>query len=207
MTEHRTAWRARAGLFAVLGGLLLVNGAVLVTYDLFFDVRIQALSESRRELEARRDAARAAAAKVKENERRLGKLQEELDGFFSTTLGTRRERLAPLIEDVHAITRKAGFAPDSFQYNEGAEVPGAERIAVAFRVEGRYAEIKRLLAAFESNPRFLILERVEVGSGDAEPDLLKVGLVVAHYFRSETARPVRRPSRSGAPAAERGGAR
>lgn len=180
----RSVWRSRAAVFVLLGLLLAGNVAILVSHRLFYEERLKTLQETRRELEARRDEAREAAEKVLANEQRLRALREGVERFYSETLGARRDRLAPLIEEVYAITRKAGFSPSGVSYAED-EVPGARRLSLSFAVSGTYAEIKRLLAAFENDPGFLVLETVAVGSDEKTPDLLNVNLTVAHYFRAE----------------------
>jgi Tfp pilus assembly protein PilO len=187
-------WKSRAALFAALGLLLLANLAVLVVYRAFYDVRLASLEETRRRLEQRRDGARAVVARSRETERRLEELKKGLDEFYGDVLGTRRERLATLVEDVDAITRKAGFAPSTITYAEDS-VPGADRMTISFQVEGRYADIKKLLHAFETSPRFLVPERVQVALDENVPDVLRVSLAVSHYFRLDGIRPVKRPPR------------
>jgi hypothetical protein len=196
----RSLWRSRAALFALLGILLLASGAVLVVYRLFYDARLAALSEERRALTKKRDEAKAAFDRASETERRLDELKKSLDGFFGETLGGRKERLASLIENVDDITRKAGFMPSTISFAEN-QVPGADRLTLSFRIEGRYADVKKLLYAFETSPEFLVPERVQVTLDQNAPDVLRVALSVAHYFRAEgpraVRRPVRRPVRTG----------
>jgi hypothetical protein len=78
---------------------------------------------------------------------------------------------------------------------------GAERLALTFGVQGRYADVKKLLYSFENNPRFLLLENVSVGTDDREPDVLRLNLVVAHYFRPDGSSPRRGPRAAAARAA------
>ncbi len=72
---------------------------------------------------------------------------------------------------------------------------GADRMTISFRVEGRYADIKRLLYTFETSPKFLVPERVQVALDENVPDVLRVSLAVSHYFRPEGPRPVKRAPR------------
>lgn len=190
----RSLWRSRAALFIALGVLLLANVAVLVVYRVFYDVRLASLEETRQSLAQRRDQARLAVERSREAERRLVELKNGLDEFYGDTLGTRKERLASLLEDVDGITKRAGFSPPTVTYAEDA-VPGAERMTISFQVEGRYADVKKLLHAFETSPRFLVPERVQVSLDENVPDVLRVSLAVSHYFRTEGPRPVRRPLR------------
>lgn len=193
--RSRSLWRSRAALFAALGFFLLANIAVLVVYRVFYDVRLAGLEETRQGLAQRRDEARSSAGRSRDAERRLGELKKGLDEFYGDVLGTRKERLASLVEDVDSITRKAGFSPSTVTYAEDS-VPGAERMTISFKVEGRYSDIKKLLSTFETSPRFLVPERVQVSLDENAPDILRVSLAVSHYFRSEGARPVRRPPRA-----------
>ncbi len=197
--RKRSLWRSRAALFALLGVMLLVSGAVLVIYRLFYDARLAALSETRAALTKQRDEAKIALARAEETEHRLAALKTGLDTFYGETLGSRKERLAPLIESVDEITRKAGFMPPTVNFAEDS-VPGADRLVMSFQVEGRYADIKRLLWAFESSPKFLVPEQVQVRLDQNIPDLLKVSLSVAHYFHAEGPHPQRRVARAGEPA-------
>jgi Tfp pilus assembly protein PilO len=160
-------------------------------------VRLRALEASRAELAGRRDEALAAAERVKATEKRLRTVQKDLESFNKDVLGTRKERLAALIEDVYALTQKAGLVPGQIGYSL-SETAGVDRLALSFSVQGRYADVKRLLFSFENNPRFLLLESVGVATDDREPDVLRLNLVVAHYFRLETPA-VRRVARAGAP--------
>ncbi len=195
-----SAWRSRLPLILGLSALLAAGIAVLVTYHGFWDARFRALDATRAQLVEKRDEAKAAAEKVKATELRLRNLQKDLEEFNRDVLGTRKERLAALIEDVYALTQKAGLVPSQISYALG-DASGVERLALTFAVMGRYADVKRLLYAFETNPRLLVLESVGVATDDREPDVLRLNLVVAHYFRPDGSAP-RRPAR-GVPRASR----
>jgi hypothetical protein len=135
----------------------------------------------------RAQAARRARAawKVSSAEKRLEELQDGLASFHDDLLGLRRERLAPLIEDVYTITKKAGVRPDTVSYGEDGQEGGIQRLGLTFSVNASYAVVKGVLAAFEKNPQFLILDGVSVSTNDEQPDLLNVNLSVIHYFRDE----------------------
>jgi hypothetical protein len=190
---HASAWGVRAPLIAALSVVLVAGIAVLVTYQGFYDVRFRALEATRADLAAKRDEAAAAAERVKATERRLLGVQRDLESFNKDVLGTRKERLAAIIEDVYALTQKAGLIPGQIAY-AADDTAGVERLALTFTVQGRYADLKRLLFSFENNPRFLLVETVAVATDDREPDSLRLNVVVAHYFRPENPS-VRRGSR------------
>lgn len=196
-------WRARMPLLAILVVLLVAASTVLVAYHAFYDARFRALEKTRTELEARRAEVAGSTIRVVKTEERLKELQKNLEAFNRDILGGRKERLAAVVEDIYALTEKAHTVPSQISYAFD-ETGGATRLALTFTVQGRYADVKKLLYSFESNPRFLLLETVTVGTDDTQPDVLRLSLTVSHYFRPEgtvAKRPQRPAVRASAPAA------
>ncbi len=192
---RRSPWRARLPLFAVLAVLLVAAASVLIGYHAFYDERFRALERTRAELAAKRDAAAAATRRVVKTEERLRKLQGDLEAFNRDVLGERKERLAAVIEDVYHLTERAGTVPGQISYSFD-EVGAATRLALRFHVQGRYADVKKLLFSFENNPRFLLLETVALATDDTQPDVLRLNLQVAHYFRPDDSAAPRRAARA-----------
>ena len=190
-------WRARLPLFAVLSVLLVVATAVLIGYHAFYDERFKALEKTRTELEAKRDEAAEAARRVVKTEERLRALERDLEVFNRDVLGGRKERLAAVIEDVYLLTQKAGTVPSQISY-AFAEAGSATRLSLTFAVQGHYADVKKLLYSFESNPRFLLPENVALATDETQPDVLRLSLMVAHYFRPDGAPAPRRAGRAAA---------
>jgi Tfp pilus assembly protein PilO len=201
---RRSPWRSRLPLFAVLAVLLVAATTVLIGYHAFYDERFKALERTRAELAAKRDEAAEATRRVVKTEERLRALQRDLEDFNRDVLGGRKERLAAVIEDVYALTEKAGTVPGQISYSFD-EVGAATRLALSFNVQGRYADIKKLLFSFESNPRFLLPENVALATDDSQPDVLRLNLSVAHYFRPDGSAAPRRVTRA-ARGADRTGA-
>lgn len=191
MSGAATSFRDRKVLFGILLVLLVANVAVLLSYRTFYDARLEALVAERAALEARRDEVRKGAEEAAAAERRLFETQETLTSFFSETLGERRERIAPLIEEIYRTTREAGLRPDTISYTSVDE-PGTDSLTMNFSVQGTYADFKRLLSGLERSPRFLVVEQLGLagGSGD-EPDLVRVAFTVTNFFRPGALRPIR----------------
>jgi Tfp pilus assembly protein PilO len=187
-------WRARLPLFAVLSILLVLATAVLIGYHAFYDERFKALEKTRAELEAKRDEAAEATRRVVKTEERLRVLERDLEAFNRDVLGGRKERLAAVIEDVYLLTQQAGTVPTQIGYAFG-EAGSATRLGLTFAVQGRYADVKKLLYSFESNPRFLLPENVALATDDTQPDVLRLSLSVAHYFRPDGSPAPRRSGR------------
>jgi len=178
----RSPWYGRLRVLAALLALVLANVAVLISYRGFADTRVAALEAERKELEAKRDAERQSLARLDESIKRLEALQQGLERFYTVTLGNRKDRLAPLIDEIHAITKKAGLAPDTIGYSE-QQGAGGGTIHLNFRVTGTYPEIKKLLATFESSARFLVVDAITIGIDASGSDLLTIGFSLSHYFR------------------------
>jgi Tfp pilus assembly protein PilO len=191
---RRSPWRARLPLFVVLAVVFVAATTVLIGYHAFYDERFKALEKTRAQLAAKRDEAAEAARRIVKTEERLHTLKRDLEDFNRDVLGGRKERLAAVIEDVYHLTEKAGTVPGQISYSFD-EVGAATRLALAFSVQGRYADIKKLLFSFESNPRFLLLESVALATDDVQPDALRLNLTVAHYFRPDDSAAARRVTR------------
>jgi Tfp pilus assembly protein PilO len=187
-------WRARLPLFALLSVLLVLATAVLIGYHAFYDERFKALERTRAELETKRDETAEAAGRVVKTEARLRALERDLEGFNRDVLGGRKERLAAVIEDVYQLTQKAGTVPTQITY-AFTEAGSATRLGLTFGIQGRYADVKKLLYSFESNPRFLLPENVALVTDEAQPDVLRLNLTVAHYFRPDGSPAPRRTGR------------
>jgi len=201
----RSPWRVRLPLFAVLAVLLVAATAVLIGYHAFYDERFKSLERERTELTTRRDEAAEATRRIVKTEQRLRALQRDLEDFNRDVLGGRKERLAAVIEDVYQLTEKAGTVPGQISY-VFSDVGAATRLALTFNVQGRYADIKKLLFSFETNPRFLLPENVALASDDTQPDVLRLSLTVAHYFRPDGSTAPRRVPRAPRSADRTGGA-
>ena len=201
---RRSPWRVRLPLFAALAVVLVAATAVLIGYHAFYDERFKSLEKERAELAAKRDEAAEATRRVVKTEQRLHALQRDLDDFNRDVLGGRKERLAAVIEDVYQLTQKAGTVPSQISY-AFSETGAATRLALMFNVQGRYADIKKLLFSFETNPRFLLPENVALASDDTQPDVLRLTLTVAHYFRPDGSAAPRRLPRTPRGAGRTGG--
>jgi len=186
-----SAFRDRRVLLAVLLAVLAANAVVLLSYRTFYDERLQALLNEQAALESTRDEARRRADEAASSERRLFEMQEALTTFFSETLGTRQERLAPLLEEIYRTTRDAGLRPDAIGYSS-VEEPGTNALTMTFAVNGPYGDVKKVLSGLERSPRFLVVEEVALSGGaQDDPNAVKVAFTVTNYFRPGSLRPIR----------------
>jgi hypothetical protein len=77
--------------------------------------------------------------------------------------------LTRILRAVGSATREAGILPGSFSYTAAADkTTGYIRFGVRFSVEAEYRQIRRMLAALQSSPEFLVVEGLNL-SGDEDP--------------------------------------
>lgn len=200
MSSAATGFRDRKILFVLLLVALAANVAALVSYRTFYDDRLQALVSETAGLEKKRDDTRRRAEAAEARERKLFETQAALNSFFSETLGKRKERIAPLLEEIYATTRAAGLRPDSITY-QSTDEPGTDSLTMSFMVAGSYGDVKRLLAGLERSKRFLVVDQVALsGAAETDPDAVRISITVTNYFRPGSLRPIKtvRDPRSGA---------
>jgi hypothetical protein len=184
--RRKNVWRQRAGLLVVAGLFLLANLGFLLGSRSIRAARKQAL-EGRRSSLAREVIAREAeASKLASQRGRLAQVSSAIEEFYGRRVGSRRETLAPLVDEVHKVLTKAGVAPSSITYSTAAveDLP-LSQMSVSFSFESDYARFKRLLSAFEANRRWIVVREVSLSRGGEMTGAVQVRLVLATYFSSD----------------------
>ena len=186
MKGRENVWRQRAGLLAVAGLFLVANLGFLLGSRSIRAARKQALEDRRASLTSQVAAREAEAKKLNEQRDRLAQVSSAIDDFYGRRVGSRRRTLAPLVQEVHSVLRKAGVAPSSIRYSTASLTNLAlTQMSIGFSFKSDYARFKRLLAAFEVNPRWIVVRDVGL-SGDSEtPGEVQVSLDLATYFSNE----------------------
>ncbi|HEY3173331.1 MAG TPA: hypothetical protein VGK86_12225 [Thermoanaerobaculia bacterium] len=190
MSTRETIWRQRAGLLVVAGTFFVANLGFLLGSRSITSARRQALEERRTTLAHEVAAREAEATKLGAQRDRLAQVSSVIDEFYGRRVGSRRETLAPIVEEVHAVMQKVGVVPAAISYSTTplANLPLSQML-IGFHFDSDYARFKRLLAAFEANRRWIIVR--EVGLSRTEvPGQVAVRLVLATYFSGEESVPV-----------------
>jgi hypothetical protein len=179
-------WRQRAGLLAVAGLFLVANLGFLLGSRSIRAARKQALEDRRASLTSQVAAREAEAKKLVEQRDRLAQVSSAIEDFYGRRVGSRRRTLAPLVQEVHSVLRKTGVAPVSISYSTSPlKTLALTEMSIGFSFKSDYARFKRLLAAFEANPRWLVVRDVGL-SGDSETvGEVQVRLDLATYFSNE----------------------
>ena len=124
--------------------------------------QIQDLEQEIERLEQIQQAAVSDREAVQEIER-------QFDLLYNDVFGDLDQRLTRILRAVGSATREAGILPASFSYTAAMDKEtGFIRFGVRFSVEAEYRQIRRMLAALQSSPEFLVVEGLNL-SGDEDP--------------------------------------
>lgn len=114
---------------------------------------------------------------VEETERQFTTLHSEV-------FGTLDGRLTDILRAVGSATRNAGLLPGSYSYSAAEDAKtGFVRFSIQFGVEGKYGQIRQMLAELQSSPEFLLVEGLSL-SGDEDPiaQELKISVRIATFL-------------------------
>lgn len=187
MRTRHNAWRRRASLLALAVLLAGGNLAFFLWYRSTMRDRERALEARRSQLSKEVEAAQADAALLSGQRDRLSQVSSAITEFYARRVGSRREALAPLVEELHAVLRRVGVNPAQISYAIGpvSDLPLTEmRIGFSFRND--YAKLKQLLAAFEADRRWIVVRDVALSRDTEFPGGVQVRVQLSTYFAGES---------------------
>jgi hypothetical protein len=194
-------WRRRVGLLTVSALFLLANVGFLLGSRSIRAARRTALEERRTELTRDVAAREAEVKKLVEQRDRLARVSSAIQDFYGRRVGSRRETLAPIVEEIHEVMKKTGIAPKSISYGSvPVKTLPLSQMSISFGFSSDYARFKRLLGAFESNRRWIVVREVSLSRDSETLGEVQVRLVLGTYFSTEET-PVLPPSVPAAPPA------
>ena len=124
-----------------------------------------------------RDSARAQWKLWEDAGRDLAELQS---GYFYEEGGAAQTTLR---QDLQQIFTRAGTAITNLDYSySDMEKEKVRKTIVTFTYTGTYAGLKRLLAAIENFPKFLVIEKVEFPRTGSGGEMLNAKLTLAGYY-------------------------
>ncbi len=201
MSALLSTWRRRLPLLAVAGLFAVGNLALFWGYRSSTQIRRAALEARRDELRRTVEASEAEATRLAGQRERLSGVSSAIEEFYGRRIGTERETLAPVVAELHAILKDTGVAVPQISYAT-AQVPKLPllQMRITFTVQCDYARFKRLLHAFESSRRWIVVRGVSIGRDADRPGSVQVQLEAVTYFSEpEGAQaPQSRPAKAGA---------
>lgn len=186
MKSRVNVWGQRAGLLATSGLFLLANLAFLIGFRSITARQAQGLEERRSFLTRDVAAREAEAAKLVSERDRLAEVSSVIEEFYGRRVGSRRETLAPIVEEIHTVMRKIGVAPKSIGYSIASvsNLPLSQML-IGFSFQSDYALFKRLLYAFEANRRWIVVKEISLSRDSETPGEVQVRLSLATYFTTD----------------------
>lgn len=125
-------------------------------------------------------AREAAALEWKRWEEAGRDLAELRNGYFYEEGAAAQSTLR---QDLQQIFARAGMGIPDLDYGYAEmEKEKVRKTVISFTYSGTYAGLKRLLAALEAFPKFLVIERVEFPRTGSGGDRLSVKLTLAGYY-------------------------
>jgi Tfp pilus assembly protein PilO len=169
-------------VFIVMGALFLVNVAISVVvvrpkvarYRQLTDVsspQLQVVKLREKEVTEKEDYRKA-----------LEKARDEMRRLAGDVLSTRQRRMIGVQLEINKVARSFGIASDQVKYeNESVDNGALERFGSVVPLAGGYSDLRKFIQAVESSDNFLVIERVQLGSGKSS-DVLDLNITLATYF-------------------------
>jgi Tfp pilus assembly protein PilO len=114
----------------------------------------------------------------------VAEINRQFDLLYNETFGNLDQRLTRILRAVGSATREAGLLPDAFSYTASEnQTTGIIRFGIRFSVDGEYEQIRRMLAALQSSPEFLVVENLNLtGAEDPVSRELKISVSIATFL-------------------------
>ena len=192
MKIRESIWTRRAGLLGAAGVLLVANLGFFLWYRSTGEDRKRALEARRSALVREVEASETEAVRLAAQRDRLAQVSTALEEFYGRRIGGRRETLAPVVDELHALLHRLGLAPAQISYaSETLEGVSLSEMVMTFGFKSDYEKFKRLLETLEGNRRWLVVREIAVTRDPEIPGAVDVRMKVATYFSGEEAAPAR----------------
>ena len=184
MTFDLRPWRRLLPIWLPAVGLCVVAAALYLWQSSESGGRAAGLRSQIEEFEAEKARLEALLAQVEGERAAVAAVNESFDLLYGQVFRGLDDRLTDILREIGLATRSAGLLPGSYKYGaEEDKKTGYVRFSIQFSVTGEYAQIRKLIAAVQSSPEFLVVEQIAL-SGDeaAATQELTVAVGVATYL-------------------------
>ena len=188
MTPRKRASRfdireASGVILLVAAGVLVANVAATVLLVRPRLARYHQLTDTSSP-QAQLVKTREAEVSEKETHRQaLEKAKADMTHLAADVLSTRQKRMINVQLEISELFKEFGLSWDRVQYeNEPlAENDALERFAIVVPLAGGYSSLRRFIQAVEKSENFLVIERVQLGTGKVQ-DVVDLNITLATYF-------------------------
>jgi Tfp pilus assembly protein PilO len=184
MTVDLRPWRRLLPVWLPAVGLCVAAAALYLWQSSESGGRAASLRSQIEEFEAEKARLEGLLAQVEGERAAVAKVNESFDVLYGQVFRSLDERLTNILREVGLATRTAGLLPGTYKYAaEDDQKMGYIRFSIQFAVTGEYAQIRKLIAAIQSSPEFLVVEQLAfAGDEGAITQDLKVSVRVATYL-------------------------
>lgn len=183
MKLEPSLWRERAWLIAPALLFFLANLAYFLGGRAVDSSRGEALTRQLRDARSRLESAAQAEKKAVSDAARVEGVRRAEEEFFGKRIGNLNDTIAATVADIHRVSRGANASPHSISYSiaERRNVPLTE-MSITFGVSGDYATLRRLLRAFETDSRWIVVRQVQLARAGETVASGNIHLNLATYF-------------------------
>jgi Tfp pilus assembly protein PilO len=140
-------------------------------------------------LEAEKARLEELLAQVEGERAAVAQVNQRFDLLYGQVFRSLDERLTNILREIGLANRSAGLLPGAYKYKaEEEQKTGYVKFSINFSVTGEYAQIRKLIAALQASPEFLVVEAIAF-SGDEEAASKELSITVqVSTFLSEANR-------------------
>ena len=179
-------WAKRAGLLGLAGLLLLGNLAFFLWYRATAGGRAEALVARRTALERDLEGREKELSRLAGERDHLTQVSTTIREFYERRVGGQHKMLAAVVDEIHSVLKTAGVSPAEISYQTSSiPNPPLTEMRATFAYKGEYGSFKKLLAAFESNRRWIVVREIGLTRIPESPGSVQVRVVLATYFARE----------------------
>ena len=189
MTVDLRPWRRLLPVWLPAVGLCVVAAAAYVWQSSESGGRAAGVRAEIGEFETEIARLERLLAQVEGERATVASVNETFDLLYGQVFRSLDDRLTSILREVGLATRSAGLLPGANKYDaEDEQKTGYVRFSIQFSVTGEYAQMRKLIAAIQSSPEFLVVEGIAFsGDEQAATQELMIAVRVATYL-SEASR-------------------
>jgi len=198
MIGSRGMWSRHAGLLAVAALVLGANVTFFFWYRSTMRERRTGLEERRAALEREVQSVEQEAVRLGAQQERLSSVSAAIQEFYGGRVGTSRETLALVVDEVHGLLKRTAIATGQIAYTTRpmTDLPLMEMV-VTFGFKSDYPRFKLLLGQVEADSRWIVVRDIGLSRDPEGPGAVQVRMSLATYFSTREGVP---PSPRPAPA-------
>jgi hypothetical protein len=180
-------WREKRILLIILGILLLANTVFFFTYRVQYESRLRDLDARRDAAKADLEAARRARVGTEQQVAAYRGIERNVRDIYENRWSTENQRLTMMIAEVQRLAKNTNLTPTTFNFakkesgDTAKTATGATEMSVSFNVQGTYQQVRSLINQLELSQQFIIIDQIGLTSETGA--LLNMSIHVKTLFR------------------------